>query len=198
MSRLAELIADLCPDGVEYRALGDIAKYSPDKVSAESLDETTFVGVDNLLPNKAGRVDAAYLANTAVVTGFRPGDVLLGNIRPYLKKVWLSDRDGGCSGDVLAVRVREHFRDILDPSFLYYVLSGDGFFSYNQSRARGAKMPRGDKGAIMKYRIQLPPLEIQREIVRVLDQFTRLEAELEARRQQYVYYREQLLRKDMG
>ena len=41
-------------------------------------------------------------------------------------------------------------------------------------------MPRGDKSAIMKYLIQLPPLEIQREIVRVLDQFTRLEAELEA------------------
>ena len=59
--------------------------------------------------------------------------------------------------------------------------------------AKGAKMPRGNKSAILNYRIPVPPLEIQREIVRLLDQFTQLEAELEAeleaRRAQLAYYR---------
>lgn len=197
MSRLDDLIADLCPDGVPYQALGDIAEYSPDKVSAAGLDETTFVGVDNMLPNKAGRVDATYSANTAVATEFRPGYILLGNIRPYLQKVWLSDRHGGCGGDVLVVRVRDRFQGIADPTFLYYVLSSDGFFDYNQSHARGAKMPRGDKRKIMEYPVQLPPLDVQREIVRLLNPFIQLEAELEAeleaRRQQFAYYLDRLM-----
>ena len=58
-------------------------------------------------------------------------------------------------------------------------------------------MPRGSKEAILKYRIPVPPLVVQREIVKVLDTFTQLEAELEAeleaRRRQYQYYREALL-----
>lgn len=54
-------------------------------------------------------------------------------------------------------------------------------------------MPRGSKSAIMNYSIPIPPLEIQHEIVKILDTFTKLEAELEARRRQYHYYRDQLL-----
>lgn len=192
MSRIDDLIRDLCPDGVEYKPLGDVAGYSPRKASAEILNSATFVGVDNLLSQKRGRIDATHAPNTSTLTSYSPGNILLGNIRPYLKKVWLADRSGGCSGDVLAVEINEQHSRLLEPQFLYYTLSSDSFFKFNQQNAKGAKMPRGDKEAILRYPVPVPPLEIQHEITRTLDKFTQLEAELEAelevRKQQYSHY----------
>lgn len=201
MSRVDDLIARLCPDGVEFKQLGHVARYSDTRVDASELDETTFVGVDNLLPNTAGKTEASYLPNTVRITAYEVDDILLGNIRPYLKKVWLANYSGGCSGDVLAVRITEEHRTDLLPQFIYRLLSSDDFFAYNMQHAKGAKMPRGSKEAILKYRIPVPPLEVQHEIVKVLDTFTELEAELraeleaelEARRLQYQYYRGALL-----
>ena len=197
MSQIDKLIADLCPDGVSHYQLGEIAGYSDTRAQASHLDKTTFVGVDNLLPNKGGRVDASHAPNTSSLTAYEAGDLLLGNIRPYLKKIWLSDRTGGCSGDVLAIRLSKAFHPLVDARFLYYTLSSDRFFSYAMQHSKGAKMPRGDKAAILNFRVPVPPLEVQREIVRVLDKFTQLEAELEAeleaRRRQYEHYRNQLL-----
>lgn len=201
MSRVAELIKQLSPDGVEHILLSAVAAYSTTRVHASELDETSFVGVDNLVAHKGGRVDANYLPNTARLTAYKAGDVLLGNIRPYLKKVWLATNNGGCSGDVLAIRINKNAVHRLTPTFLYYLLSSDEFFAFNMRHARGAKMPRGDKAAILKYRIPIPPLEVQREIVRILNTFsaleaeleTELETELEARHQQYEHYRHELL-----
>nr|WP_201468470.1 restriction endonuclease subunit S [Microbacterium hydrocarbonoxydans] len=200
MSRIDELIADLAPLGVRHVELAAVAGYSPARVDASELDETSFVGVDNLVANKGGRVDASYLPNTARLTAYEPGDILLGNIRPYLKKVWRATSSGGCSGDVLAVRIHSDARGELDSEFLYYILSSDAFFAYNMQHAKGAKMPRGSKAAILNYRIPVPPLEVQQEIVGILDKFTQLEAELEAeleaRRAQYDYYAGRLLAVD--
>jgi len=198
VSRIEELVAELAPTGVTHRKLREVAGYSVTRVDANELDETNFVGVDNLLSNKGGKTHANYLPNTARLTAYEAGDVLLGNIRPYLKKVWLADGVGGCSGDVLAIRILEAHRDSLDSEFLYYLLSSDGFFAYNMQHAKGAKMPRGSKEAILNFLVPVPPPEVQREIVRILDQFTRLEAELEAeleaRRLQYAFYRDSLLK----
>jgi len=201
MSRVDELIAELCPDGVRHGELCEIAAYSNTRVDATDLDETSFVGVDNLLANKRGKVDASYLPNTARLTAYEPGDILLGNIRPYLKKVWLATNSGGSSGDVLVIRIRENCKVQIAPNFLYYLLSSEGFFAFNMQHAKGAKMPRGDKRAVMDYRVPLPPLEVQWEIVRILDQFTQLEGELEAklraelaaRRAQYHVHRDSLM-----
>lgn len=193
MSRIDELIQELCPNGVRHVALSEVAKYSWTRVDAADLDETNFVGVDNLVAYKGGRVHASYPPNTARLTAYETGDILLGNIRPYLKKVWRATSEGGCSGDVLAIRIKSDSRTELESEFLYYLLSSDGFFAYNMQHAKGGKMPRGNKAAILNYRIPVPPLEVQREIVRVLDKFTQLEAELEAeleaRRAQYEHYR---------
>jgi len=180
MNRIDDLVQELCPNGVPHFPLSVVAEYSTTRVNAEDIDETTFVGVDNLVADKGGRVDANYSPNTARLTAYVPGDILLGNIRPYLKKVWRATNAGGCSGDVLAIRITRESRQSLDSFFLYYLLSSNKFFAYNMKHAKGAKMPRGNKAAILNYRIPLPPIEVQREIVRVLDQFTELEAELEA------------------
>ncbi|EKH3230859.1 restriction endonuclease subunit S [Salmonella enterica] len=205
MSELSYLEKLLDGVEVEWKAAGDIAGYSTTKVDADKLDATSFVGVDNLLADKGGRIDATYQPNTARLTAYEPGDILLGNIRPYLKKVWMAENNGGCSGDVLAIRILADCKKIISPEYLYYALSSDSFFSYSMQHAKGAKMPRGSKDAILNYQIPIPcpsapgkSLAIQSEIVRILDKFTALTAELTAeltmRKKQYNYYRDQLLR----
>lgn len=188
-------------DVASWVSLGELAEYSTLRVPAHSLHAGNYVGVDNLLPNARGKTNSTYGPNTAQLTGYEPGYILLGNIRPYLKKIWLADTKGGCSGDVLALRVQQQHKQILMPKFLYYLLSADAFFSYNMEKAKGAKMPRGSKEAILKYKIPLPPVKIQQTMVDMLGNFDALvndlgaglPAELKLRRQQYEYYRDRLL-----
>ena len=185
----------------EHAPLYRFAAYSDTRIDASALDSSSFVGVDNLLSDKRGKTEANYLPNTSRLTAYQPGDILIGNIRPYLKKIWMADSSGGCSGDVLAVRITDAARGQLEPAYLYYLLSSDSFFSYNMQHAKGAKMPRGDKAAILNYPIHVPSLGDQRRIVEVLQKFDALvndisiglPAELAARRKQYEYYRDKLL-----
>ena len=152
-----------------------------------------------MLQNKQGKTDAVSLPTTGTVIAYQCGDILIGNIRPYLRKIWLANCDGGTNGDVLVVQIND--RQKLTPKFLYYVLSSEDFFIFDMQHAKGSKMPRGDKTAVMQYRIPLPPIEVQREIVRILDDFAEqterlkaeLTAELTARKKQYEYYRDKLL-----
>jgi len=92
MSRLDKLITDLCPDGVEPIHLGEISEYSRFRIPASGVDNQSYVGVDNLLQNKLGKTVSDYVPNSGSLIGFQPGDVLIGNIRPYLKKIWLTVR----------------------------------------------------------------------------------------------------------
>ena len=201
MSHIDELIAKLAPAGVLYRELGEVATYSTTRVSASLVDSESFVGVDNLLPNQRGRTASGYVPTEGNLAQYLVGDVLIGNIRPYLKKIWLATEDGGCSPDVLAIRVREAHRASVDPRVLYWLLSSEAFFAYDMRHARGGKMPRGSKPMVLKYRVPVPPLEVQQEIVTILDSFTELEAQLEAeleaeseaRGRQDAHYRRALL-----
>ena len=191
MTKLNELIDKYCPNGVEYKELRDLACYANKKIDSAELDKNTYVSVENLLQNKQGKTYANSLPTSAKVVKFEIGDILIGNIRPYLKKIWLSDCIGGTNGDVLVVQIKNQAEII--PEFLYYVLSSDLFFAYDVQNSHGAKMPRGSKEAVMKYRLPVPPLEVQREIVHILDSFTLLTAELTARKKQYEFYRDELL-----
>lgn len=198
MTKLEQLIKELCPNGVEYKKLSDIAIYSKDRIDASEVDNTSYIGVDNLLPEKQGRTISVYVPKEGRLTQFQQDDILIGNIRPYLKKIWLSNCIGGTNGDVLVIHI---INTNISPKYLYYILSSDNFFLYDIQNAKGAKMPRGSKEAIMCYPIPLPPLEIQEEIVRILDNFTELTAELTteltaeltSRKKQYEYYRDMLL-----
>jgi type I restriction enzyme S subunit len=175
--------------------LGEVAQYSRQRIAAADLNNENYVGVDNLLPNKQGKTKSNYVPTTGKLTRFESGDVLLGNIRPYLKKIWRATHTGGTNGDVLAIHINN--KEMLQSEFLYYLLSSDDFFNFDMKFAKGAKMPRGNKSAILKFIIPIPPLAIQQEIVKILDTFTtleaELEAELEARKKQYEYYFNNLL-----
>ena len=96
------------------------------------------------------------------LTRYKRGDVLIANIRPYLKKVWFADIDGGASSDVLVFRAKEGH----SPSFLYAVLLQDAFFDYVMQGAKGSKMPRGDKEQILRYK--MPTLSCSEESIGTL------------------------------
>ena len=200
MSKLNELIQELSTNGIEYKFLNEIAHYARGRINVSEINQETYVGVENLLPNKAGKTTARYVPTEGSVIAFRAGDILIGNIRPYLRKIWLADCDGGTNGDVLVVQLNGIVRIL--PKFLYYVMSSEDFFSYDVQNSKGAKMPRGDKDAVLKYKVPVPPLEVQHEIVRILDNFTELTEELTeeltARKKQYEYYRDNLLKFDIS
>ncbi len=101
---------------VEWKTLGEVAEYSKKRISYEKLDKTNYVGVDNLLQNRAGKTDSNHVPTAGNLTEFCDGDILIGNIRPYLKKIWHADRLGGTNGDVLVIHPRD--KDIM-PRYLY-------------------------------------------------------------------------------
>ena len=200
MPKLDKLIRELCSDGVKVFRLEEIAHYAKTRIDCKTINEDNYVGVENLLQNKAGKTKATSVPTTGMVIAYQKNDILIGNIRPYLRKVWLADCEGGTNGDVLTVQIEDTEKVI--PQFLYYVLSSEKFFLYDIQNSKGAKMPRGSKDAVMKFEVPLPPPEVQREIVRMLDNYTKgavelqkqLTAEFTARKTQYNYYRDKLLK----
>ncbi|MDU8923357.1 restriction endonuclease subunit S [Pasteurellaceae bacterium LIM206] len=183
---------------IEWKVLGEVAEYSKIKIKAQNVDETNYIGVDNLLPNRAGKALSNYVPKEGNLIGYSENDILIGNIRPYLKKIWFSNQSGGTNGDVLAIHITN---DKINAKYLFQILSDDKFFEYNMKHAKGAKMPRGNKQAILEYKIPIPSLEEQNRIVQILDKFDRLTNsiseglphEIVLRQKQYEYYREQLL-----
>ncbi|MFA8110526.1 restriction endonuclease subunit S [Escherichia coli] len=184
-------------DEVEWKTLGEVAQYSKTRISFELLDERNYVGVDNLLQNRAGKSLSNHVPTSGKLTEFIPNDILTGNIRPYLKKIWQADCIGGTNGDVLVIRCID---SSINTRYLYQILADDKFFEYNMQHAKGAKMPRGSKEDIMKYPIPVPPLTWQARIVEILDKFDTLTnsiteglpREIELRQKQYEYYRDLL------
>ena len=152
--------------------------------------------IENLLKDRKEKIKSSNLPSVDSVIKYEKEDILIGNIRPYLKKIWFSDCIGGTNGDVLAIAVIN--KEKICPKYLYYILSSDTFFSYDVQYSQGGKMPRGRKDMILDFEFPLPTLDTQKEIVHHLDQFTALisllEKKLELTKKQYAYYRDELLR----
>nr|WP_318740947.1 restriction endonuclease subunit S [uncultured Treponema sp.] len=128
--------------------LNDIAYFVEDKISSENIKLDQYVTTDSLLQNKKGRTFAQNLPpQKCSLVHFKKGDVLLGNIRPYLKKIWYANIEGGCSQDVLVLRAKNN----LESKFLYALLMQDSFFDYEMKATKGSKMPRGDKSHIINF-----------------------------------------------
>ena len=144
--------------------LSDICSYVNCKTLVEQIQLVDYVSTENLLQNKGG-LSVANKLPSGKVTAFQAGDVLVSNIRPYFKKIWLADRSGGASNDVLVFR---KLNDEIYEKYLYYILADDRFFSFSTASASGSKMPRGDKVQIMNYPVKLPPLDQQKKIANIL------------------------------
>ena len=113
-----------------------------------------------MLQDYKGIVSATNLPTNTNVVKFSKGDVLLSNIRPYLKKVWYADRNGGCSTDVFVFKALP----ICDSNFLHHVIANDRFIKFVMGGAKGVKMPRGDKEQMITYKVGLPCIEEQKKI----------------------------------
>ena len=123
--------------GMKYK-LKDICFYAMGKIDVNVLKGTDYISTENMLPNKECVTTASSLPKTAQTRAYQKGDVLVSNIRPYFKKIWFADCDGGCSNDVLVLRAKEN----INAKFLYYVLADDAFFNYSTATSKGTKMPR--------------------------------------------------------
>ena len=142
--------------------LSDICEYRTETTTLSDID--SYLSTESMLPNKQGITRPSSLPDQNRFRIYRCGDTLVSNIRPYFKKIWQADHDGTCSADVLVFKPLH-----CDPNYLHWVLSDDGFFDYMTATSRGTKMPRGDKDAIMRYRIDPCSFQVQKQIAAVLN-----------------------------
>ncbi len=207
MSRIAELIAELCPDGVPIRPLGELGTFVRGRrfTKADRVDE----GLPSI---HYGEIYTHYgVAATATISHVRsnlaptlrfaqPGDVIIAAVGETVEDVgkalaWLGTDQVAVHDDCFI------FSSSLDPKYVVYFMHSDAFNGPKDVFVARAKVKRLSAGGLAQLRIPVPPLEVQHEIVRILDHFTELEtklkieleAELEARQLQYTHYRDSLL-----
>lgn len=179
MSKLQELIQKLCPYGVEFKTIKESVGLNRGRrlTKNELLDDGMYEVYHGSKDTPLGLYNQ-YNAprNTTIVVN--TGGI--GGVKFLENEFWCSDGSFwlGQSDDI-------------KPKYLYYCLSG--YEKYFASKKRIGGVPTIDRSVIEDFLIPVPPLEVQEEIVRILDNFTNLAAELQARQEQYEYYRNKLL-----
>ena len=199
MSKIDDLIAEYCPDGVERKPLGAIAKlyrgnglqkkdftdkgigcihYGQIYTRYDTFTSQTISFVDKKLADKLLKVHPNDLIVTATSE----------NLEDVCKAVaWLGGSDIVTGGYSIVVRHHQNAK------YLSYYFQTLDFFQRKRAYVHGTKVMEIKKDDLAKIVVPVPPLPVQEEIVRILDSFSSLEAELEARRKQYAYYRNELL-----
>ncbi|MDR2906720.1 MAG: restriction endonuclease subunit S [Bacteroidales bacterium] len=159
-SKIDTLLSDIT--GKEL-SLNSVAPFAVESTKIDDISLDTYITTDNMLQNKMCVVPFVGTPNISSITKYEANDILMSNIRPYLKKIWFANYEGGCSKDVLVFRVSDSSQ--YQPQFIYYMMRRDAFFDYVMEGKKGVKMPRGNKDEIMKYKISIPSLTEQQEIV---------------------------------
>jgi type I restriction enzyme S subunit len=211
MSRLDDLIAELAPEGVRYKAVGEITVKTSNIKWANARDDDEFQYIDLTSVDRVTR----RIGDTATITLkdapsraqqiVRTGDVIFATTRPTQMRwaVIPPDYDGEIASTGYCV-LRPDSSLVLT-NFLAHILGADSFRNYVEANQVPGNYPSIPDSRVRAYRIPVPPLEVQREIVRVLDRYAELslelregfQAELDARQVQYVYHRDSLLSFDM-
>lgn len=199
MTKLNELIQQFCPDGVEYKTLGSFATIS----RGGNFQKKDFRD-DGFPCIHYGQIYTKYgLFVDKTVSFISPAcaskqktasknDIIMAvtseNIEDVCKCiVWLGDGEVAVSGHSAIIRHSQN------PKYLAYYFHSRMFFDQKRKLAHGTKVIEVTPDKLASVKIPLPPIEVQREIVRILDNFTELTAELTARKKQYEYYRDKLL-----
>lgn len=136
------------PSGWAVKTVSDVADLPTGKIEVSALTPDNYISTENMLENRGGISQAASLPAVPTVPSFSKEQVLISNIRPYFKKIWLARFDGGRSADVLAFSAID--KDCTE--YLYNLLYQDEFFEFMMRTSKGAKMPRGDKDAIRGWK----------------------------------------------
>ena len=205
MSRLAELIEELCPDGVEYKPIGSFAQCVAG-ATPNSKDPSLWDG--DIPWMSSGEVNKRIIYSTDRCLTQRGFDSCSTKMVPAGAVVVALAGQGKTRGTVARTRIELCTNQSLCAIISDVSVDSDFLFHYLVSQynnLRTVSSGDGTRGGlnlkmIREYRVPVPPLEVQREIVGILDQFTtleaELEAELEARRAQYEHYRNHLLSYD--
>ncbi|MFZ3552584.1 restriction endonuclease subunit S [Bifidobacterium adolescentis] len=203
MSRIDDLIAEYCPDGVKHQTLGEIGEFiRGNGIQKRDFRDSgfgcihygqiyTYYGLfadhtkSFIDPNLAEKRKKAYKGDLVIATTSE-------NEEDVCKAcAWLGEEPIAISGDAYI------FRHHQNPKYISYCFQSELFQSQKKKYITGTKVLRVNGGAMAKIHVPVPPLPVQEEIVRILDSFSsleaELEAELEARRKQYAYYRDELL-----
>ena len=204
MNRLEKLMQELCPNGVEWKVLGEVCIKTSNIRWKESDKEYYYIDLSSVNvenhqieePRLINRQNAPSRAQQIILQN----DILFGTTRPLLKRLCLipSEYDNQICSTAFCI-LRVDVRQLL-PQYLYFLLSIDTFYAYVEKNQEGAGYPAISDTKIFDYTIPVPPLPIQEEIVRILETYkklqeelkTNLQNELEAYKTQYEYYRNHL------
>ncbi|MEN4978225.1 restriction endonuclease subunit S [Erwinia billingiae] len=155
------------PVGWHHGPLSNIATFANGKVDVCSLTPETYISTENMLENRAGISTASSLPSVNSVPEFKCGHVLISNIRPYFKKIWLARFKGGRSADVLAFEAL----DAVTVEYVYNLLYQEAFFNFMMLTSKGVKMPRGDKKAIMGWQCVYPAKKISNAFSKAVGEY---------------------------
>ena len=207
MSKLDELLRELCPNGVEYKKLGEIATIS----RGGNFQKKDFL-TEGVPCIHYGQIYTKYGLFTDKTFTFiseecakkqkmaQPNDIVMAvtseNIEDVCKCLaWLGDEPAAISGHSAIIHHNQNAK------YLVYYFHSQMFFAQKRKLAHGTKVIEVTPDALVDITLPLPPIEVQREIVRMLDSYTesvvelqrQLTAELTARKAQYSHYRDKLL-----
>ncbi|BBL88432.1 hypothetical protein VroAM7_10850 [Vibrio rotiferianus] len=152
-SEFEEIELGWVPKGWSRCVLSDIARYGKERIDVESLSLDNYISTENMLAGRKGVEIAAKLPTVKTVPAYSKGYVLVSNIRPYFKKIWLANELGGYSNDVLGFAPTYEGTE----EYIFNLLYQDQFFDYMMTTSKGSKMPRGDKKAIADWEVVMPP-----------------------------------------
>lgn len=203
MNRIEQLLAELAPDGVPHLPLGSVGTFiRGNGLQKADLTDSGFPAIHY------GEIHTHYGVWTRRTKSFtspelatrlrhaEPGNLIIATTSEDDEAVgkataWLGDGEVAVSGDAFI------FKHHLDPRFAAYFFQSQGFHTQKTRYISGAKVRRISRQALERLLIPVPPIEVQREIVGILDKFTELEAdleaELEARKKQYSHLSDSLI-----
>ena len=203
MSKLDELIAKFCPNGVEYKTIDEIA-VDIYRGSGIKRDQVTEEGIPCV---RYGEIYTTYgvwfekckshtkLEYVKAPKYFEHGDILFAITGESVEDIakccaYIGNEKCLAGGDIVVLKHKE------DPKYISYALSTVDAQRQKSSGKVKSKVVHSSVPSIKAIKLPVPPLEVQREIVHILDRFTLLTAELTARKKQYEFYRDKLLTLD--
>lgn len=145
------------PQGWKHGCVADVARYSTKRIDTEELTLENYISTENMLADRKGIQPAATLPTVNSVPAYATGSILISNIRPYFKKIWLANGSGGHSNDVLGFEAKDSDTEC----YVFNLMYQDSFFDFMMATSKGSKMPRGDKKAILEWGLIVPPLNLR-------------------------------------
>lgn len=194
MNKIERMLQELCPEGVEYKKLIDVAEilYGYPFDAKLFTEDNQYIPLIRIRDVKSAKASTYYKGDFNDIYIIKRGDILVGMDGNFNLEKW-NDRNGVLNQRVCKIYAKNQL--VVINEYLYHLLGP--IFKKIEEEVKGGTVKHLSAAKINRIEIPVPPLPIQKEIVRILDHFTELtaelQAELQARQEQYEYYRNELL-----